>query len=232
MSQPNTYMRASTRRRAPRPAVVLPKASIPYRFQYATHRDVAKMIKRKKQVGYLDTLPSSAVSVNSTGTFTRLTTIPQGDGQGQRVGDAVSVSGLRYHGLYKSNSLSAATTIHYLRVVFFRWLPDSNIEAPTLAKLFEVTTDNQTHFIGDRTARSKFQVLADYHQVFNSVNNGSGRPLVNIIKKYLKINKTLRFNEGLNEGKGHIYVLEWGNAASGNEDITANSDVRVFYKEQ
>lgn len=223
-------VKAGTRRRV---AVVVPKVNIPYRYQYTTRKDVSKMIEQKKQVGYLDTLPASGSSITTTGTFTNLSVLPQGDGQGERVGEKVMISGLRYHGLYKGNTASGATSLHYLRVVLFRWNPDNNVDAPSLAKMFEITTDNQSHFIGDRTSRSKFKVLKDMHIVMNSINNGNGVSLKNKIIKYLKINKPLLFNEGGNTGKGHIYILEWSNGTAGaNTDTIGNSDVRLFYKEQ
>lgn len=196
----------------------------------ATQGYVKAVVSKTHPTDTYDTSPSSAASVNSTGTFTALAPIPQGDGSEQRPGNKVRIIGLRYHGLYKSDTLSAATSIHILRAVIFRWLPDNNVDAPSLAKLFKDTGDNQSMFIDDRNLRKKFQIIKDYHRVFNSVNNGNGMPLSHIKRKFIKVNRTLSYNDEAITGKGQIYLLEWGNAASGNEDITGNSKVRVLYK--
>lgn len=196
----------------------------------ATREYVKNVLSKSHPTDTYDVSPSAVASVNTTGTFTALAPIPQGDGSEQRVGNKVRIVGVRFHGLYKSNSLSASTTLHILRCVLFRWIPDNNVDAPSLAKLFKSTTDNQSMFIDDRNLRKKFHVIKDYHRVFNSVNNANGEPFSHIKRKFIKVNRNLSFNDEATTGKGQIYLLEWGNAVSGNEDITGNSKTRILYK--
>lgn len=198
----------------------------------ASKKYVKQMISRDKETDYIDILPSDSAEVNSAGTITQLTNIAQGDGSNQRLGNSISVSGVRYTGWYVGESTAATTTIHAIRVVLFRWLPDTNVDSPTLAKLFEDTADNQTFFVGDRTLRKKFKVIKDYLYTFNSRQgpNGSSMKLLN--KKYIRVNKKVNYNEEATTGKGNLYLLEWGNNATGNEAILGNSRVRVFYKER
>lgn len=196
----------------------------------ATKSYVKGVVSKDKPTDVYDTTPTNAGSVNSTGTLTALAPIPQGDGSEQRPGNKVKLVGVRLQGFYKSNTNSAATTVHILRVVLFRWKPDNNVDAPSLAKLFEDTGNNLSMLIDDRAARSKFQVLADYTRTFNSVNNGGGSRMALIKRRFMKVNRNLYYNDEATTGRGQVYLLEWGNSASGNEDITGDSYARVLYK--
>lgn len=198
----------------------------------ASKQYVRKAIKREKAADYVDIVPSNGAEITTTGTFTQLSNVAQGDGENQRLGDSLSLSGIRFTGLYAGESTNAASTIHIPRIVLFRWMPDNNVDAPSLAKMFEDVNDPQSHFVGDRAARRKFKVIKDYNFVLASRQNAAGNAFMRLLrKKYIKINKKVYYNAGATTGKGQLYLLEWSGSASGNEGLYGNSMVRVFYKE-
>lgn len=200
--------------------------------QVASKQYVRKAIRRDKATDFVDIVPSNGAEVTATGTFTQLSNVAQGDGENQRIGDSLSVSGIRYTGLYAGESTNSASTIHIPRIVLFRWMPDNNTDAPSLSKMFEDTGDPQSHFIGDRTSRRKFKVIKDYNFVLASRQNSAGNAFMRLLrKKYIKINKKVYYNAGATTGKGQLYLLEWSGSATGNEGLYGNSMVRVFYKE-
>lgn len=200
-------------------------------FTKQQRKNIHRMINAAKETQYFDTIPSDGAEVNLTGTLTQLTTITQGDGSQQRLGNKIMLGGLRYTGWYVSESTAAADTIHAIRTLIFRWKPDTAVDTPTLAKLFEETNDNQSFLIGDRESRNKFDVIYDKLRVFGSRQSTGGQGDMTLIHPhYITINKKMRFAEEATTGTGHLYILEWGNNSSGAECILANSRIRVFYK--
>lgn len=172
-----------------------------------------------------DHLTATNSEVNTGGTITSLTGgITQGVGAGSRVDDTVDIKRIYGRLMFTTESGAAANTIHFTRIIIFKWLVDSAVDSPALADILEDTAVNpyQSGFVLPPQERRKFKVLMDklYYTSNRETSPGS--------TKLLKINiprcGKVRYNEAATTGYGQVYILTLGNSATASGDCT-----RLYY---
>jgi len=147
----------------------------------------------------------NAASVTSTGTVSLLTSISQGSGTSNRVGDEIALKALEVSlGAY-SNSGDVVGGV--MRVIIFRWNLSSSVAAPTVANILEISSGATAPFsplnmTGIR--QEDFQILLDKLIGFNSANSASSLPYR---EKQILPNPTLRYDVAATTGQGHLYAL-------------------------
>jgi len=200
-------------------AKVVPKATKTY---------VKKALKANKETNYA-LIENGATSISyDVPTLTHWSAVAQGDTIRTRDGDRIEPTSLRmaYQCVH-----DAVTVIS--RIIVFQWKPDNQVDAPSMAKILEVPSTNQSvysPYMQDKVDRSKFVVLYD------KIHTGDATGLtatthtrtVNI-RKFA--NKFINYNEAATTGKSQIYVLAFSNVAAVSTEPTFNRVVYLHWKD-
>jgi hypothetical protein len=152
-------------------------------------------------VKYFDSSKVSS-SVTFNGTVTKLTTITQGVGLGQRVGDGVDVIGIELRGTVYV--LTAVNTC--VRTIIFQWLLDDTTP-PTAAQILQVTGSSMSPasaYLLQSARAGLFGILADW----TTEVSGTGDGAKCFRRKFDHLHCDIAFNIALATGMGHLYMLE------------------------
>lgn len=147
----------------------------------------------------------------------QLTNIAQGDGEGERLGDVIRPSSLQMNFATMTGASATQGQRYTMRVTILRWHPDTAIETPTNAKVFENTSALQPFgcFITSDSARKKFDVLYDKKVVLHADRNGANGSLVRCDFSK-KLSGLVRYNEAATTGSGNLYLIVSASGASAN----------------
>lgn len=184
---------------------------------YVTKKQVNSLISRRIENKFYPLYQKT--TVDTAGYLQSLSNIGQGDTAMTRTGDDIHF--VRYQ--MTAEIFNQADVHNTMRIIIFQWRPDDAIDAPTVAKLLDNISSSAvypTHYQYNYVTRTKYNVLYDKSFVlmptyaFNSsgvVTSGVSRAAVNTFKVNIdtrrKLNKIIRFNEGLNSGKNKLYML-------------------------
>lgn len=96
-------------------------------------RRVLKVVERKAEHLYYDTVVASQAFSFTTPYQVDLTTVAQGSGESTRVGNSITAKSLNFRLLFVGGSDEYNT----IRVILFRWHPDAAIYPPTFQDILE-----------------------------------------------------------------------------------------------
>jgi hypothetical protein len=202
------------------------------RGQNTTKQRKSRQERRKvlRDLKYLDTL-SIANSVGAGGTLFQLSTIQQGVGQSQRLGDFAQPMKLLFNfSLYTVNS-DIVTTI---RLIFFRWVPSTTLIVPVVGDILEAAASSNV------LSHLNFQLQKNYVVLWDKQFQASGiaaAPTVNsnfggtgvvipIGQGRSGIDFTLASSFGIN----HVYLLAISDSALTPFPIL-NFSSRLYYED-
>lgn len=190
-------------------------------------QSIHKMIIANKEPNYFDVAPATQ-EATQTASYKLLTTIPQGDGTGERLRDELSYLSYKIKILATPETGASANTVHHVRVIGFKWHPDTANETPGANDILEDDTDPTSMMVGDQQKRKKFTVLFDMDRFMNSRDANNGSSLIwNEFSG--KLNGNLKFNEGLTTGSNHVYIGIFGGYAAGTENWNCIYASRIRY---
>lgn len=188
----------------------------------ATKQYVKKLVRKEAETKYNDNLFSA--SVDTTGTLIDVFDPAQGVADTDRVGDKVTLRGMRM-----SFKMAAADTSNYVRIVLFQWYPNSNLSVPTIGTvLFDVST-------GDRAMTSPYvhdyqnQFHVIYDKVFTLAINSDTIIRTRTFKPNFKyVKKTVEFTAGTVNASNKLYVFAISDSGAISHP-TVFMYTRVFY---
>jgi len=166
-----------------------------------TKRAIRKVVKTEIQKGadlkHQD-IEVSGDAISNSGTFYNPTAIEPGDAFNQRDGLTIMPTSFEY-----SFAHILGDTTNFMRILIFRWLPNSSINPPTVAQLL---ADSTFPYLSPLSApqRNQFNVLYD-----NTISLHASHPQQAIrFSKKLAAKKVLYDSgAGVTTGAGKIYIL-------------------------
>lgn len=192
-------------------------------------RQVKQIVRSGKEKKYKDTT-AAAADVTSTVGFIQLSTISQGDGESERIGDSVACTSLHLKGTIGAlGSAVTAGTAYYTRMIVFRWKPDTAAESPTAVTDILQAASAYSQVVGEDTQRNKFDILYDNFDTFIGRNGGNGR-VNRDFDRFIKCKKKIHFNAALTTGSNHIYLMYYCNDATANA-VEISYSARLRYVE-
>lgn len=172
-------------------------------------KKIKKAIEKAKEKKFFDTSALGAGSVISTTPFiSRLSSIPQGPGDSERIGDAITVTSIEHRltATWAANSM--------LRVIVFQWKAD-NTTAPTVTSILETNVGGTNWYVAPycHDTASQYRIIDDFHLEGTT----SGFPVGVSYRKYFgkKFSKDLRFLAAGTDGYNAIYYLMVSNQSAG-----------------
>lgn len=170
--------------------------------------DVKRLIALNQEPKYFPVYAGYA-SVNTSGTITKWTTIPQGDTNITRDGQEIVFKSIDLR--YSVFSSAAAVMIgNAFRIIVFQWRPDDNLDNPGLSQILDSSFTQPCFAPYNHNTRQKFKVLYDrLHAVYNG---GVGEKAFHALIPAKKANKHIRYVTG-NTGTNMIFVLVISDAA-------------------
>lgn len=171
---------------------------------------------------------STNLAITTTAQVINLTNaISQGQSVNTRVADQIDMKWARFSATLIRNSSTGSTyDFDHIRVVLFKWFPDTATSTPTEGQiLYDHTADDMNAPIElDRVEASKFRVLWDRRfllgnrQTSATTHVNAGLPIaVDLPVKYFNSRKLggVDFNTGAVTGKGHLYMMVLGSQNAG-----------------
>lgn len=159
--------------------------------------ELAKYMNSKVEKKYLDVL--NAGSLTNVTAINKLSGIPQGQNDSQRIGDKVTLRNLQY-----TMEMSCADTFNRIRITLIRWNRDDNTSVVTAAGVYQnLGLSLHSPFNFDALRKGDFTIL--YDKVHNLVVNQDST--IKNVKKLIKIKSAINFNAAGTTGEGHIYSL-------------------------
>jgi hypothetical protein len=179
---------------------------------------VQKAIKSKlKKVQELKSFDTGfGSSVSSTATITDLTTIPQGDTDSARDGDAIRVKRME-----QILSWAPGDTTNTYRQIIFRWNQD-DVVAPVVTDVLQLA-NAFSPYNRDTLRAKKFSVIDDWFSV-----TGLNGPSIDkhVFAKAMEWN--ISFYSGGTSGTNKIYSLQISDSGAVTHPFV-NSDFRVYF---
>jgi hypothetical protein len=157
-----------------------------------------KVINGKAETDSFDV--GFASSVNSTGNLTKLSTIPQGTSDSNRIGDQAEVFQVSIKGCAQNSSADLTNAI---RFILFRWEQDDSSAAPAAVTDILQTASPFSPYNRDNLRARKFIVLYD-----KLLCTGLQGPSTVKFEKDVKVNFKIKFQGSANTGTSHIYAAQ------------------------
>lgn len=166
----------------------------------------------------------NAAGPNATAVVTPSTTIPQGDAQGERIGDS-----LRFHHAILRGNVTCADSTNVVRVIFFLWRPNSALAAPVAADLLDLGPAGIIDVLSQHNylKRDLYKIIFD--KVYDLTLSGYNR----VIDFNEKIQIKGRSDYGTSAGgnaTNTIYVLYLSDSAAA-PNPTLNLNLQTFYSD-
>lgn len=168
------------------------------------------------EVKFVDTTVLGAVPV--AGSITKLSTVAQGVGASQRIGDEAALRAISIRGYVAG---AAAAVNSRLRVIVFQWNEDDALGAPVVGSIIQGGATVYAPYNYAAIRDSDFRVLFD--RLF-AVDPIAG-PGTQSFFWEKKIDGRLAFNAAVTTGSGMLYLLLISDLATTSEGLTA----RVLY---
>lgn len=181
--------RKANRRRHRRPAK-----------RVATKKLIREVITSTKEPKYALAGAFAALS-SATGIITTPTMPAQGDAFNQREGDV-----LQWRKIYGDYFWQSRGETNHCRYTIIQWLPDTAVDAPTVAKIYQDSANPYlSPFIMNVAARKKFRVLHDKMTCLSLNGPQMVKHKINLNTKRMQ---RLYFNPGLATGKGIFIAID------------------------
>lgn len=161
------------------------------------NRKIYKALNANIEKKYFDTVNSG--SLTNVTAVNKLSAIPAGTTDSQRVGDQCKMKNLQVKIL-----LNAADASQTYRITLIRWNKDDSISAPTATDVYQtaLSTSMLSTPFWDNVRKGDFSIL--YDKVHTQTLNNNA---IYSFKIFRKMSSRLDFNAGGTTGKGHIYLL-------------------------
>lgn len=160
-------------------------------------KEVSKIMNKKVEKKYFDV--NNAGSLTNVTAINKLSGVPQGQNDSQRIGDKLSLRNLQY-----KMELAGADAYNRIRVTIIRWNRDDNNHVVTSGGVYQALgLSLHSPFNFDALRKGDFTIL--YDKVHNLVLNQSNT--IKNINKTIKIKSGINFNAAGTTGEGHIYSL-------------------------
>jgi hypothetical protein len=137
-------------------------------------------------------------SVDNTGSLQKVSTVPQGDTDSSRDGDALVLKSIEMH-----SAFVIADTTNVLRHIIVRWNQDDSSSAPAAITDVLQTASAFSPYNRDNKRARKFDVLHD--EFYGGALAGPGI-IVRTIK--IKTKSQIAFQATATTGTGHIYSFQ------------------------
>lgn len=160
-------------------------------------KEVAKVLNRKVEKKYFDVINTGALT--NVSAINKLSSVPQGQNDSQRIGDKLSLRNLQY-----TMEMSCADAFNRIRITLVRWNRDDLNDPPTSGRIYQnLGLSLHSPFNFDSLRKGDFTIL--YDKVHNLVF-GQDTTIKNV-KKLIKIKSGINFNGGGTTGEGHVYSV-------------------------
>jgi len=194
----------------------------------ATKKYVKTAIKSNKETQYA-LIDNSANGISyDVPLLATWSAVAQGDTIHTREGDRIEPTNLRVSYQCVHDAVTVVS-----RIIIFQWKPDNQVDAPSMAKILEVPSTNQSvysPYMQDKVDRSKFVVLYDKMHTGDTAGlTAYTRTRTINLKKFA--NKYINYNESATTGKSAIYILAFSNVASASTEPTFNKIVYFSWKD-
>lgn len=142
--------------------------------------------------------------------------IVQGDGNDERVGDQLRMKSVRIRGRVIPKSTGVGDVV---RILIIQWRPDTAVDTPTVAELFEDTATagpTMSNYNMDIISRRKFKVLLDRTFLVPAYANANNRRdlFFDTVIKGSRISK-VNYTPTATTGGNHLYLVRIGTQVSG-----------------
>lgn len=175
----------------------------------ATRSQVKRMITRLSEKKLFIGTIAASTAITTTGDFTSLTLVPQGDAYYHRDGAEIRPLKVFARLFFKAN---ATTAPHCIRFMIVKWKADTLNHAISGATLLE---DSSTLPWSSPPKWDASVATVLYDKMFHIGDAGpEGRALVVNLTKGLG---RVHYNASANSGTGHIYMAVFSNNAAANE---------------
>lgn len=189
-------------------------------------RTIRRVVNAQSETKYANV--DDTTDMDTTGDVYNLTAnISQGDADNNsRNGDQVQLNALQYRSIVLPHPTNPNHGI--LRQCIIKWLPDNNVDAPSIAKIFGTTSTYGAFF---HDGRKKFKVLYDSFRHIEKSTSPTGAMFHTKIIGQKRLGK-IQFEAGANTGMGHIYLITTSSLAAGTPSTATNYfTCRVHYKD-
>lgn len=192
------------------------------RARFATKSFVRKALSATQVMRHVNAQAAAGVNIWSTATMVGLVpTISQSDTVSGREGDQVDLKSMNLN--INLSRITGATvgSVDNVRVIIFKWFPDNLTLAPTAGQILEDSTSAVAYMSGYTALpidRRKFRVLFDKRYLLSDRATDVEKAHRMIRLKFgSKRLGRVSYGQGLQTGKGHIYVMFLGANAVGTE---------------
>ena len=180
------------------------------KLQRKTVRVIAQDVADRNQEFKRHTLSSTSSGVDYSGTLTDLSAISTGDTATTRDGEKVIYRRFRFRFAIRP---SATDGTNLVRVIVFRWLPDSNSHAPTTSDiLLNVGSAETPMSVKQPQFRTQYKVYYDKLFSVDTQSNTQKWRMVNLYKK-LGVQKSVYQSTGT-AGTSKLYMLAVSDSAA------------------
>jgi hypothetical protein len=160
--------------------------------------------------------------ISTVGSILKLSSVPQGATQAQRVGDDLKTKVLRFRyniQVGATGLIAAADEFNTVRVIIFRWLEDDGGYIPTVGNILQASSSTNVSLqLYNFDDSDLYKILYDSaHVVYNTPMwngaavtwfHGVGANYVTPHTHSLQLgNRTIHYNIGGLSAKGSLYVL-------------------------
>lgn len=200
-------------------------------------QQVKKIILAQNDENYLNVSIASATDLVNVEMITDLSSVIQGDGNGERTNDRITPLSIdaSVRLTFFGSGAPTSNVVYEVRLMCVRWVPDTANDNLTdfSSQILETGDDLQGLVLADDVKRRKFNVLYDRHVSIQSDDAPS--PVLSnlvVINKHITLGKKpVIFNEGATTGANKLYWFMTSNNGTANA-IEVKAHFRLRYKEQ
>jgi hypothetical protein len=125
--------------------------------------------------------------------------ITQGDAVNQRSGNVVHMKKFRLH-----FDMVCGDATNLIRLVIFKWKPNSLSDTPTVGELIQDTTSGYTAMLSPTFVTRPNRAVIVFDKTWNLDTSGSNVHRLELIN--LELNYNVGFNTGANTGVDHLHI--------------------------
>lgn len=182
--------------------------------KFVTKRHLTKVLNQTLETKYKNNSDISGTNtINFNGNFTQLSNPAQGTGDTSRIGDSITLKGLRIRGTLAMDP--ASTVNNVVRLMIVQYHPDNSAQAPQTSDLLQASGSAisvVSSFQHDESR--KFRVLWNRTYAL-SLNEQSRYRYVDIRVPMKKIKKKIQYLAGsATSGFNQIYLFQISNVNS------------------
>ena len=179
---------------------------------------------------------TSASTVSTAGQFVALSSVPQGIGRVQRIGDVLRKKRLNFAYTITAGApgiLATADQYNVVRVLIFVWKQDNGLATPTTANILNTSTTTSPY---NWDVRHDYQVLYDKSHVVHNTpfwngaavqwDHGVGATYTLPSQYTLPLKGMVEFDADSTSGDNHVYLMLISDSAfTPNPSYTFNSQL-------